>query len=313
MFYAEYLDKRDTRFFRIFFFHFRVTKEDMTVTKRWFQIFAGYVHLILLFFSNDEIDMLTLLIIKLFCLRKIKWSTPTHSWMWRLASSTSKNLHKWYNLFTGGRNDFNDDAHPGRPIMLITDGNIEAMKNGESFNSLIRAISSGDLNMKRVATNRYMRVPQELVNEVNNDLNFLKMIITGNETGVWLWRQNQNLIIRIYRAKTEKVRQVLANVKVLVTVFLDYNGMINSKFLSEGRVVNTTKTPVFVTKQFKMHLFTRRCLFVIFSSNNNNTVILPQVLYSPDLDSCDFFVFLTLKRLIKSLRFARIKEIKTLK
>ena len=38
---------------------------------------------------------------------------------------------------------------------------------------------------------------------------------------------------------------------------------------------------------------------------------MPQPLYSPDLASCDFFLFPKLKRPMKRLRFATIEEIKT--
>ena len=43
----------------------------------------------------------------------------------------------------------------------------------------------------------------------------------------------------------------------------------------------------------------------------NNTVIMPQPPHSPDLASCDFFLFLRLKRPMKGRRFSTIEEIKT--
>ena len=43
----------------------------------------------------------------------------------------------------------------------------------------------------------------------------------------------------------------------------------------------------------------------------NNTVIMPQPPYSPDLAPCDFFLFPKLKRPMKGRRFATIEEIKT--
>ena len=44
---------------------------------------------------------------------------------------------------------------------------------------------------------------------------------------------------------------------------------------------------------------------------NNNTAIMPQPPYSPDLVSCNFFMFPKLKRPMKGRRFATIEEIKT--
>ena len=43
----------------------------------------------------------------------------------------------------------------------------------------------------------------------------------------------------------------------------------------------------------------------------NNTVLLSQPPYSPDLALCDFFLFPILKRPMKGRRFATIEEIKT--
>ena len=43
----------------------------------------------------------------------------------------------------------------------------------------------------------------------------------------------------------------------------------------------------------------------------NNTVIMPQPPYSPDLAPCDFFLFPRLKSPMKGRRFAKFEEIKT--
>ena len=58
------------------------------------------------------------------------------------------------------------------------------------------------------------------------------------------------------------------------------------------------------------HPLTRHCLFVIFWAKNN-TVIMPQQPYSPDLAPCDFFLFPRLKGSMKGRRFATIEEIKS--
>ena len=39
-----------------------------------------------------------------------------------------KNIHKWYKLFTEGREEVNDDARPGRPSTSTTNENTEAVK-----------------------------------------------------------------------------------------------------------------------------------------------------------------------------------------
>ena len=41
---------------------------------------------------------------------------------------SQKNVHKWYKLFTEGREDVNDEAHPGCPSTSTTDENVEAVE-----------------------------------------------------------------------------------------------------------------------------------------------------------------------------------------
>ncbi|EGI66378.1 Mariner Mos1 transposase, partial [Acromyrmex echinatior] len=43
----------------------------------------------------------------------------------------------------------------------------------------------------------------------------------------------------------------------------------------------------------------------------NNTLMMPQPPYFPDLAPCDFFLFPKLKRFMKGRRYATIEEIKT--
>ena len=65
----------------------------------------------------------------------------------------------------------------------------------------------------------------------------------------------------------------------------------------------------FIPKFLNFDLLTRHCLFMIFLAKNN-TVIMPQPPYSPDLAPCDFFLFPRLKTPMKGRRFATIEEIK---
>ena len=68
------------------------------------------------------------------------------------------------------------------------------------------------------------------------------------------------------------------------------------------------KTPAFVAKQF---LTAHTSLLIRDFLDKNNIVIVSQPPYSPDLASCDFFLFQKLKKPMKGRRFATIEEIKT--
>ena len=116
----------------------------------------------------------------------------------------------------------------------------------------------------------------------------------------------------------------------LLTVFFDYHGLVHQKFLPQGYTVNKEyylevmrrlgkairkKRPeLWKNNSWLLHhdnAPAHSSLLVLNFLAKNNTVIMPQPPYSPDLATCDFFLFPRLKRPIKGRRFATIEEIKT--
>ena len=115
---------------------------------------------------------------------------------------SKKNVYKWYKLFQEGRENVEDEPRPGRPSTSTTDENVEAVKEIVLKNRRITirevaedvGISVGScydilsdvLGMRRVSVkfvpkflnfdqkNRRMTIAQEMLNEVNEDPNFLK-------------------------------------------------------------------------------------------------------------------------------------------
>ena len=115
--------------------------------------------------------------------------------------------------FTEGREEVNDDARPGRPSTSTTNENTEAVKKIVMENRRItirevtedvgisvgscHAIFSDILGLKRLAakfvpkllnfdqkTHR-MTIAQEMLNDVNDDPDLLKRVITGEESWVF--------------------------------------------------------------------------------------------------------------------------------
>ena len=126
---------------------------------------------------------------------------------------SQKSVYKWYKLFTEGREEVNDDARPGRPNTSTTNENTEAVKKivmenrritikevsedvGTSVGSC-HAIFSDILGLKRVAAKfvpkllnfdqkiRRMTIAQEMLNDVNDEPDLLKKVITGDESWVY--------------------------------------------------------------------------------------------------------------------------------
>ena len=72
-----------------------------------------------------------------------------------------------------------------------------------------------------------------MLNDVNDDPDLLKRVITGEETKAQSsqWKHTES-------PRPKKARQVRSNVKVLLTVFFDYHGVVHQEFLPQGRKVN---------------------------------------------------------------------------
>ena len=127
--------------------------------------------------------------------------------------------------------------------------------------------------------------------------------------------------------RPKKARQVRSNVKVLLTVFFDYHGVVHQEFLPQDLTIN---------KEYYLEVMRRlrEAIFPQLWKNNswllhhdnapahssllfrnflakNNTVTMLQPLHSPDLAPCDFFLFPRLKWPMKGRRFATIEEIRT--
>ena len=130
--------------------------------------------------------------------------------------------------------------------------------------------------------------------------------------------------------RPKKARQVRSNGKVLLTVFFEYHGVVHQEFLLQGRMVNK-EYYLEVMRRLREAIRKKRpklwenyswilhhdnappqlSLIVRNFLTKNNTVIMLQPPYSPDLAPRNFLLFPRLKRPMKGRRFATIEEIKT--
>ena len=115
----------------------------------------------------------------------------------------------------------------------------------------------------------------------------------------------------------------------MLTVSFDFHGVVHQEFLPQGRTVNK-EYYLEVMRRLREAIRKKRpeswknnswlshhdnapahsSLLVRNFLAKNNTFIMPQPSYSPDLAPCDFFLFPRLKRPMKGRRFATIEEIK---
>ncbi|UYV77151.1 hypothetical protein LAZ67_14003451 [Cordylochernes scorpioides] len=246
------------------------------------------------------------------------------------ATLDRSNVYRWYKIFPEGREDVNDEERAGRPSTSTTDEKINEVQ-------------------KMILANRRITV-REVAEDLNisigschsifiNDLGMRRVaakfrVITGDEEWVYDYdveTKAQSSQWKLpHEPRPKKARQVRSNVKVLLTVFFDCRGVVHHEFLPQGRTVNKEyylqvmrnlreairhKRPdLWKNKNWLLHHDNASALTSLLVRDflaKNNTLMMPQPPYSPDLAPCDFFLFPKLKRPMKGRRYATLDEIKT--
>ena len=159
--------------------------------------------------------------------------------------------YEWYQRFKLGRTSIEDDPKSGRPSSSTGDDHIEKVRSviRENRRLTVREVSeevgicksschtilTEKLKMHRVAAKFVPRllteelkqnrvtVSQELLDRSNTDENFLKNVITGDET----WVYGYDVEIKVQSSqwvgksspRPKKARQSCSNVKVMLIVF----------------------------------------------------------------------------------------------
>ena len=84
-----------------------------------------------------------------------------------------------------------------------------------------------------------MDIAQDMLTTFNDDPDLLKKFISDNES--WVYGYDIDTKAQIFHWKRpeeprpKKARQVRPNVKVLLTIFFDCNGVVHYEFLPQGR------------------------------------------------------------------------------
>src|SRR5215469_16928823 len=118
----------------------------------------------------------------------------------------------------------------------------------------VHTILTADLGLRRVSAKFVpklltmeqkqlrLEIAQDMLDCVESDSNFLNTVITGDESWVYgydpetkaqssQWKHSSS-------PRPKKARQVRSNVKVLLTIFLDYRGVVHHKYAPQGQTIN---------------------------------------------------------------------------
>ncbi|UYV73518.1 KDM1A [Cordylochernes scorpioides] len=232
--------------------------------------------------------------------------------------------------------------------MILANHRITVREVAEDLNisiGLCHSIFINDLGMRRVTAKfvpkllncdqkqHRMNIANEMLDSVRDDPNLLQRVITGDEA--WVYGYDVEIKAQssqwklLHEPRPKKAHQVRSNGKVLLTVFFDCRGVVHHEFLPQGRTVNKEyylqvmcnlreaicqKRPdLWKNKNWLLHhdnAPAHTSLLVRDLFAKNNTLMMPQPPYSPDLAPCDFFLFPKLKRPMKGRRYAMLDEIK---
>ena len=115
----------------------------------------------------------------------------------------------------------------------------------------------------------------------------------------------------------------------MLIAFFDVHGIVHEKFLPQGQTINQhfykniLRCLMRSAREKRRELCERRSWLLHHDKApahnalgireflaKNNTVVLEQPPYSPDLTPCDFFLFPKLKEVIKGTRFQDLKPLK---
>lgn len=268
---------------------------------------------------------------------------------------------EWFKRFKEGRTSVKDNGRPGRPSTSKTNETVarvrEIIRNnrrltirevaedvGISYGSC-QEILTKELGMSRIAAKFVPRlltdeqkqnrktIAQELFERTESDQDFLKNIITGDETWIYGYdvetKRQSSQWKSANSPRPKKARQVRSNVKAMLITFFDFRGIVHREWVPQGQTINQHYY-LEVMKRLRENVRKKRpdswksgswmlhhdnapahsSLLIRQFLAKNQTPVVPQPPYSPDLAPCDFFLFPKLKSTLKGRRFQTIDDIK---
>ena len=256
--------------------------------------------------------------------------------------------YEWFKRFEKGRMSVGEDPRPGRPSTSTDDDHVERVRAvirgnrrltvrevanevGISIGSCHQILTE-KLQMRRVSAKFVPRlltddqkenrveISQELLANANGNENFLKNIITGDETWVYGYDVETKMQSSQWMGKgsprPKKARMSRSKIKVMLVVFFDWKGIVHHEFVPRGQMVNKQLYQEFLARlrdavrRKRPELWENQTWILhhdnapahasllirsYLAKHQTSVVLLPP--YSPDLAPANFFLFPKLKPL----------------
>jgi len=207
----------------------------------------------------------------------------------------------------------------------------------------VQNILTADLNMRRMSAKfvlhvltveqkqQLLSISLELRDRAASDSSFLGSGIMGDEN--WIYGYDPETRVQSSQWKSpsspraKKARQSRSNIKVMMIVVFDLDGIVRTEFVPRNTTVNSEyykgllerlrndvrrKRPEKWAKGFILHHDNAPChtsLLVRQFLSYKNITACPHPPYSPDLAPCNFWLFPKVKMTMKAKGFESIQDI----
>ena len=184
-------------------------------------------------------------------------------------SMSEAQIKLWYRRFKDSRESVESDWLSGRPSTIRTPENFESVRAAINENrrltvreleedlgiplTIVSQILTEALGKKRVAAKLFPQlqsrelkefraaVAQDLLKTTNNDPDFLKKVITGDESWVYGYDPETKAQSSQWKSpespRPKKARQSRSNVKVMLTVFSEHEGVVHHEYAPPGQTI----------------------------------------------------------------------------
>ncbi|UYV71902.1 hypothetical protein LAZ67_9001005 [Cordylochernes scorpioides] len=167
------------------------------------------------------------------------------------AVMSRKRVFEWYKRFKEGREETANNESSGRPSTSTTPEKVDKVLElvREDRRITVRevaeeaGISFGSTQsiMKDILGNARKETASLNLEATTDDPEFLKKVITGDETWIYGFDSKTTQQASEWRFKNEprpkKARKAPSKVKVMLTVFFDYQGIVHYEFQQQGSTI----------------------------------------------------------------------------